>query len=247
MSLAEKSIKDLVQANYEHASTLYYLGIKFYQYRENILIEVCRELGLDVVRVVANLEAKPHERANANLITYPVEVIVEYLKHAHNIFIKRRLPYIIGLVQGLDTGMAGYENPVQDLKFVFPHFVEDLIIHIYNEEDTLFRYILALEKARLRKFNPGRLFYEMEKNSIEEFALEHEAMDDEMISIRKITSDYLVDDQTDLHLKVIYAELQDFEKELITHAHIEDRILFPKALALEAQVKEIFNQIARNN
>ena len=67
--------------------------------------------------------------------------------------------------------------------------------------------------------------------------LEH---DDEMEGIRKITKDYELQSGAPLQIKVIYNELKEFEKSLITHARIENEILFPKAMALERKVKQTF-------
>ncbi len=77
----------------------------------------------------------------------------------------------------------------------------------------------------------------MEQHSLQKYAVEHEEHDDEMRGIRKITNNYHCHNQDPLHIRVVYAELQAFEKELITHARVENEILFPKALILEQEVK----------
>lgn len=133
------------------------------------------------------------------------------------------------------------------LKVVLPLFVEDFIHHIYEEEDTLFTYIRLLDRASRGRYNPSELFYKMERNSLQRFAIEHEAHDDEMEGIRKITSDYHLSGDAPLHVKVIYSELGQFEKSLQTHARIENEILFPKALALENKVKESFFEKVKLN
>jgi regulator of cell morphogenesis and NO signaling len=135
----------------------------------------------------------------------------------------------------------------RDLKFVLPLFVEDFIHHIYEEEDTLFTYIKALERAARKTYLPTKLYYLLERHSVQKFAIEHEAHDDEMAGIRKITNDYYVSVETPLHIKVIFQELREFEKSLITHARIENEILFPKAMALEAKVKQLFYDRSKLN
>lgn len=79
----------------------------------------------------------------------------------------------------------------------------------------------------------------MEKYSLQRYAIEHEAHDDEMEGVRKITNGYAIHTKTPLHIKVIYSELADFEKALKTHARIENEILFPKAMQLENEVRNI--------
>lgn len=240
-SLKNKKIAQLVDENYVHAYVLYYFGIRFDEFPEDTLEQTCKRKGLKVEQVVRELENPTHlKEADLPLISYPIDLIIEYLKHSHFLFIKHKLPYIAKLVDSFKAEHEVYNAVERDLKMVLPLFVEDFIEHIYEEEDTLFRYIKALDRAAKGNFIPTKLFYLIEKHSVQKFAMEHEVHDDEMEGIRRITKDYEVDVNSPLHVKVIYNELKEFEKSLITHARIENEILFPKAMALEARVKKSF-------
>src|SRR5688572_26770581 len=247
-ALKDTRISVLVDQNYVHAYVLYYFGIRFFEYSELTLAQVCQKCGLKVEQVIREMEDPTHLReADLPLMSYPIDLIIEYLKHSHFLFIKHKLPYIARLVESFKAQHDDYLQVERDLKMVFPLFVEDFIEHIYEEEDTLFHYILALEKASKGHFSPGKLFYLMERNSVQKFAMEHEAHDDEMEGIRKITRDYRLLDRAPLHVKVIYNELKAFEKSLITHARIENEILFPKAMAIEIKIKKSFFDLAKSN
>ncbi|MCZ8216266.1 MAG: iron-sulfur cluster repair di-iron protein, partial [Cyclobacteriaceae bacterium] len=218
-----------------------YFGIKFYEFSELTLEQVCLKKGLRFEQVLKEMESPSMtQETDLPLTSYPIDLIIEYLKHAHFIFIKHKLPYMAGLVESFHTEHENYLGVERDLKVVFPLFVEDFIHHIYEEEDTLFSYIRTLERAVKGNYNPTRLFYLLERNSLHKFASEHEAHDDEMAGIRRITKDYKVGAKTPLHIKVLYNELKEFEKNLIIHARIENEILFPKAMALENKVKKLY-------
>lgn len=247
-ALKNTRIAELVDQNYVHAYVLFYFGIRFYEYSEMTLEEVCMQQGLRVEQVVRELEAPTHlKEADLPLVSYPIDLIIEYLKHSHFLFIKHKLPYIARLVESFKANHEHYASVERDLKIVFPLFVEDFIEHIYEEEDTLFQFILLLDKASRGQYNPSKLYWQMEKNSVRKFAMEHEAHDDEMKGIRSITHNYAIDAETPLHIKVIYNELQAFERSLITHARIENEILFPKAMALENKVKLFFFEKTKFN
>jgi regulator of cell morphogenesis and NO signaling len=246
--LKDTRIAELVDQNYVHAYVLYYFGIRFYEYSELTLEQVCEKKGLKTDQVVKELESPSHvKEADLPLMSYPVDLIIEYLKHSHFIFIKHKLPYIARLIESFKAKHDDYITIERDLKLVFPLFVEDFIEHIYEEEDTLFHYIQALERATKGEYTPGKLFYMMEKNSIRKFAMEHEVHDDEMEGIRKITKDYQLISTTPLHIKVMYNELKAFEQSLITHARIENEILFPKAMTIENKVRAAFFEKAKSN
>jgi regulator of cell morphogenesis and NO signaling len=248
IALKDRRIADLVDQNYVHAYVLFYFGISFYEYSELTLDQVCKQKGLKTDQVVKELEFPTHvQEADLPLVSYPVDLIIEYLKHSHFIFIKHKLPYIARLVENFKAKHDDYILVERDLKLVFPLFVEDFIEHIYQEEDTLFTYIQALERAGKGDYMPTRMYYLMEKNSVQKFAMEHEVHDDEMEGIRSITKNYSITPNTPLHIKVVYNELKAFEKSLVTHARIENEILFPKALTIENKVKKMFFERTKFN
>lgn len=240
-ALKDIRISELVDRNYVHAYVLFYFGISFYEYSELTLDQVCKQRGLRVEQVVRELESPTHLReADLPLVSYPIDLIIEYLKHSHFLFVKHKLPYIVRLVETFRANHEDYLAVERDLKLVFPLFVEDFIQHIYEEEDTFFRFIQMLERASKGKYTPTKLYFMLERNSVQKFSVDHETHDDEMEGIRRITKDYLITPETPLHIKVLYNELKAFESSLITHARIENEILFPKAMALEAKVKKAF-------
>ena len=115
------------------------------------------------------------------------------------------------------------------------------------EELRLFNYILSLCLGSKGKINIAELFFMMDKESIHNFVVEHDSHDDEMTGIRKITAGYKTESHTPLHLRVLFDELLNLEKDLQKHASIENEILFPKAVTLESRVKRILLECARLN
>ena len=239
---AHQPIAELVDDNYAYAAVLYHFGIKFYDFDQETLEQACQERGLSVEQVTTELESV-YEQSSEQLLplaTYPIDLVVAYLKHTHFLFIKQRLPYLSKLIHSLRH--TDRNEVVDDLRFIFPLFVEDLIHHIYQEEDELFSYILALHRAyRAPNLSP-QLYYDLEKYAIQDFAVHHSADDDDMAGIRNIVHNYDTRRASSLHLRVVYAELQRFERDLRVHASVENEILFPKALALEKQVKKVLRE-----
>jgi regulator of cell morphogenesis and NO signaling len=235
-----RRIAELVDDNYAYAAVLDYFGIKFYDFDQATLAQACRERGLRVEQVIAGLESVYERSSDLPLATYPIDLVVAYLKHTHFVFIKERLPYLSKLIHNLRA--ADSTEVVKDLQFIFPLFVEDLIHHIYQEEDELFSYILSLHQA-YRAPNPSsQTYYDLERSTIQDFAVHHSADDDDMEGIRNIVHNYDTRRANSLHLRVVYAELQRFERDLKVHASVENEILFPKALALEKQVKKALRE-----
>jgi regulator of cell morphogenesis and NO signaling len=247
--LKNRTISELVSEDFVRASALFYLGVKFYDYQEATLGQVCEQNGLEIQIVLKVFDSvgEKDKKKDIELIAYPVDLVIEYLKHTHYIFVKKRLPYIGQLIDGLGEVNFRYVNLAKDLKTVFPLFVEDFIEHVYEEEDILFDYINSLSKFLSGENSSSKVYLEMEKHSIQAFASDHSDDKNEMTGLRKITNDYSFCEEANLHIKVLFNELADFENVLKVHAKIEDEILFPKALELEGMVKVRINELKMKN
>jgi len=247
--LKNRTISELVSQDFVRASALFYLGVKFHDYEEATLEQVCEKKGLDIQTVLNGFDSvgKKDNKEEIKLVTYPVDLVIEYLKHTHYIFVKKKLPYIGQLIDGLAEVNYSYVNLAKDLKTVFPLFVEDFIEHVYEEEDILFDYIKSLSKFLSGTGTSSKIYLEMEKHSIQSFALDHGDHKNEMIGLRRITNDYSFCEEADLHIKVLFNELASFEEVIKAHAKIEDEILFPKALQLERLVKLRLHELKSQN
>jgi len=234
------------------ALALHGYGISLFADAQTPLDAVCQRMGIVPTHLLALLEKQakmgtPYFAAHE----MPLRLVVEYLRHAHHLFIRERIPFLLYLIGGLDvqTGHtdATEQGVVQDLRLIFPLFAEEFIAHIHEEEDTLFIYIHELLRALKIPGNPGQLWLKMAKRNLGDFAAEHQVHEDEMAGIRALTNNYALVPSMSLPLQVLYFELGRFEKDLATHAHLENTILLPKALRLEGYVRGTITTLALKN
>lgn len=239
MRVFNQTIRSLVDENYIYARALSYLGIDFYLFPDKQLSEVCREMGLHKSQVLKTfyLFDRSYRFSFQELKKYPLEIVLEYLKHTHHLFIKEKLPYIARLVN---------QYPAYgDLKLIFPEFIEEFINHIYEEEDTVFTYITdLLDFDKGKKINLQAFLKKHDPISLKAIHKEHK-QEDELAGIRNLVDESYI--TNDIHWQVIVKEIKAFDREMWYHAEIENKILFPKAIALEAMVREKIHQLIRLN
>ncbi|GAB4230339.1 MAG: iron-sulfur cluster repair di-iron protein [Ekhidna sp.] len=234
----QKTIREIVDENYVYARALHYLGIEFFEQPDRKLKEICEERQLDQKMVIKSFYTFDtcHRFSFRELETYPIELLTEYLKHSHHVFIKDKLPYIVHLTKHLQGNDA--------IQGLLPEFVEDLIRHIYEEEDSTFRYIQLLTK--IEKGKEKAPFSQLMK--YEHFSLEgefvHHKEEDELEAIRSLLSSV---DESNLHNRVLIKEIKAFDREMIYHAEIENNIFFPKAIELERKVKSQLRSLSQLN
>ncbi|MCH7412916.1 hemerythrin domain-containing protein [Belliella sp. R4-6] len=246
--IQKSRIKELVSENYVFAAVLHYFGINFYQYEENSLLEVCKKFKVNPNHLVEELEvwANRKEPKSEELYLHPIEVLVAYLKKKHYFFVRQELPFLSNMVTGISRDDK-YAGILSDLRIMFPLFVEDFIHHIHEEESRVFKRIQLLQEIESGGFRLNDALTILEESPIKSMAHAHEDHDDEMVGIRKLTKNYELPEDAPLSMKILYSELQNFEKELIIHAKIEDELLFPKAVELEKEVlRMVKKQISSN-
>ena len=235
---------DIVSNDFKYAKALNSFGIDFYKHYDLTIDQICKKKGLSSNSIHGYRVAmdETFDLDVKTLESSPLNLVIEYLKHNHSYFIKNKLPYIKSLISSLSLENKKF-NFFKDLKFIFPLFYEDFVDHILEEEKYIFSYIQKLYHLEDSKSH-AKIFFEMKKISLKDIAKEHLEEDSEMAGIRGLTSDYSYENIENLHLKVIFQELQAFDKELEIHSEIENTILFPRALDLEKNIADKIRNIS---
>lgn len=235
----DKRIADLVQEHYAFAYVLFSYGVEYYDHVQKTLDELCLEKDLPLEKVVEAYEQirEGHDvnAAGLNLEQMPLELVLQYLRHNHLTFIKKRLPFLKHLLERLHD--SGRELPgVPDLLAIFPLFAEALIQHMYEEEDLIFEQVLQL--LRQQAWGVHSLYEQFDilnRVSIQQYAdLHQDDNGDEMFTIREATHQFTLEGP--IQVRVLMEELKAFDNELKVHARIENEIFFPKAIQLEEEM-----------
>ncbi len=242
------TVEEMVSENYVLAGVLHYFGISFYQYPTDSLDQVCKKHKVNPRILIAELEswAKRKDPTPEELYLNPIELLVAYLKKKHYFFVRQELPFLSNLISGIKPD-SEFSALMADLRIMFPLFVDDFIHHIHEEESRLFKRIELLQDIEDGHFKTQDALKILEKDPIHLLADQHEIHDDEMEGIRRLTKDYFLEETAPLTMKVLYHELQNFERELSVHAKIEDELLFPKAVELEKEALRKIRKTIQTN
>jgi regulator of cell morphogenesis and NO signaling len=104
---------------------------------------------------------------------------------------------------------------------------------MFKEEQALFPYIEAMESGESRASCFGTV-----ANPIRMMMLEHESAGELLGKLRTITNDYALPADACLSFRALYERLVDLEGDLHRHIHLENNLLFPRAVALEESANE---------
>lgn len=102
-----------------------------------------------------------------------------------------------------------------------------------KEEQILFPYIVAMERSVVETAPAPFAPFGTVKNPVRMMMMEHETVGDLLQELRALSSNYTVPADGCISYQTLYRALEAFEKDLHQHIHLENNILFPRAIELE--------------
>lgn len=127
-------------------------------------------------------------------------------------------------------------NEVTEINKVFSEMADALDEHMKKEKAILFPHIKKMVLAQSSNKKVEKATFGSVNNPVEMFEQEHKVVGDALNKIAELSNNYTVPEDACNTFKVLYAKLEDFEHTLHQHIHLENNILFPKAIELEKKV-----------
>ncbi len=214
-------------------------GIDFCCGGKKSLKQACAEKGLDVEIVEAELEAAPQVATTPadNYSLWEPDFLADYIYNQHHLYYYQEVPVLKGLMTKV-TQHHGDTHP--ELKYVYSLFgqlLHELDTHFMQEEKLVFPFIKALVQAK----RTGNFHALNSQPSLTEpiriMEADHEAAGDILAELRKRTNDYTPPADACNSYQFLYKKLKELDEDLHQHIHLENNILFPKALKLERGLK----------
>jgi regulator of cell morphogenesis and NO signaling len=237
--LESLTVGDIVATNFRAAAVLDAFGIDFCCGGRRTLAEACRRASADPTQVIQALDALPPPALDDdNATRWPVDRIVDHIVRTHHTYVRNALPSIARHLARL-VEVHGKRHPeLAHISAIFEEMSAELSLHLLKEEHVLFPYLrdLAGEDEAdallyVRRTSP----FGTVENPIRMMEQEHREAADALRTIRDLTHGYAVPADGCATYGVCMAELAEFERDLHRHVHLENNVLFPRALALEQQ------------
>lgn len=212
------------------------LGIDYCCGGKRPLSEACREKGYDPESVARELDAETgsstQEARDWN--TASLRELIEHIVGTHHEYLRRELgPLTDRLAKVYRVYNERYGATLIGLPEVFAALRSELEMHMEKEERILFPVIAAYESAAHAGSPLPQTPFRTIGNPIRMMEAEHDSAGNALAEIRRITSDYAIPDYACITYKSLMAGLQELERDLHMHIHLENNILFPRAVALE--------------
>lgn len=202
------------------------------------LRESCEQAKIPLEEVVALLEEIENRPADGDRDWSQAAAaeLVEHIVGKHHAFVRSEIPRLRKLLVKVNERHGASHSELAEIQELFEAAAEELQAHLLKEERVLFPHIEALETAaRLQRPAPQGCFPSVEF-PIARMLADHDDAGGLFASICNLSSQYAPPEDACESYRALYHGLRGFEQDLHRHIHLENNILFPRAIELERGV-----------
>jgi regulator of cell morphogenesis and NO signaling len=233
----EKSptVRELAAVNPSAARIFEGFGIDYCCGGEKSLAEACTAARVNFDEVKTALERPVSETKDRDWQTASLAELVAHIVKKHHRFTREEIARLTPLIAKVE-GVHGQNHPeINQVQGLFRGLAQEMTMHMMKEEHMLFPYIEQLEQALNRGTRPGPPMFGTVENPVRMMMMEHDASGEALRRIRELTGGYTAPAEACVSYQTLYKALQEFEADLHQHIHLENNILFPRAIQLESQ------------
>ena len=233
--LQPETLGDIVAKDIRKAEVFKKFGLDFCCGGKKTLQQACKEKGLDVLLVESELK-KPVELKSSlptlKYDTWTCTFLVDYIINVHHANVRENMPIILDLANKVADHHGSTNPELLLIRNKFTDIVNELNVHMKKEEHILFPYLKQQEHSRENGDQAPSSFATV-KSPISVMEQDHELVGTLFEDIKKLTNCFTLPANACNSYALLYKKLIEFGDDLHLHIHLENNILFPKAIELE--------------
>ena len=230
------TIGEIVKDNYQTAEIFKKFNIDFCCGGKTTIDEVCSENNISMGELTDALnkaESKSGSATDKNFKDWEPDFLINYIINVHHKYVNENLPLISEFTNKI-AQVHGERHPeLLQIAILFQDVSSELQQHMMKEEQLLFPYIITLNDAFKNKSQLSPSPFGTVRNPIRMMEMEHENAGLLLKQIRELSKNYKLPEDACETYSVTYKKLDEFENDLHQHIHLENNILFPRAIELE--------------
>ena len=236
-TFAQRKVGEIVAEDYKLGSVFKRHGIDFCCGGGISVAEACARKGVDVAALEQELavarQGRSIAQAHVGVTNWALDFLADYIVNIHHRYVRESLP----VLEAFGTKVArvhGDASPeLLEIAAKIGELAEEMRQHMEKEERVLFPFIKQLVDAdRTGKPRPPAPFGTVQ-DPVKMMEDEHDHAGALVGDLRTLSGDFQPPDWACNTYRALFAKLEEFEEDLHRHVHLENNVLFPRALELE--------------
>ncbi|WP_430613524.1 iron-sulfur cluster repair di-iron protein [Flavobacterium sp. JP2137] len=232
------TIGEIVAQDYRTAAIFSKHGIDFCCKGHRTIEEVCEKKTLDSNRLLEVLdEVLAHQTSSSiDYKTWPLDLLTDYVEKTHHRYIEEKTPVLLQFLNKLSR-VHGQNHPeLLEVEQLFKESAQELAVHLKKEELILFPFVRKMVGAQIGNEKIQAAHFGSVENPVAMMMEDHDHEGERFRKIAGITNNYTPPSDACNTYKITYAMLEEFERDLHKHIHLENNILFPQSIELEKRM-----------
>lgn len=237
MNITEQSvIGQLVAEDYRTAEVFGKYGIDFCCKGDLSIGQACEKKKVNSVALLDDLKRaiERHDAGNINFQEWPLDLLADYIEKKHHRYVNEKTPMLLAYLDKVSRVHGEAHPELREIAAEFREGASVLAAHMKKEELVLFPFIRRMALSGV----VAQASFGTVENPIAMMRHEHENEGERFRRIAQLSGNYAPPAGACNTYRVTYSLLKEFEEDLHLHIHLENNILFPRALAMEAQLGE---------
>ncbi|MBX7053952.1 MAG: iron-sulfur cluster repair di-iron protein [Pyrinomonadaceae bacterium] len=163
--------------------------------------------------------------------------LVDHILDKHHVYTRDEMSHLTPLMAKVASRHGNHSPYLLELKDLFQALCDDLGPHMVKEEMVLFPYIQKLEHSHSNHLNVEFPPFGTVQHPVYMMNIEHEEVGEILAKMREVTNEYTLPAEACPSFTALYHRLGEFERDLHQHIHLENNLLFPRAIELEEKVR----------
>lgn len=238
MATTTQSIRQIVTNQSSAAAVLERFEIDLCTQADNSLGQACADLRLSVDQVLEKLSdaaANESGAAPAEIATYSLNRIIQHIVRTHHQYVRRELPRLIEIAQRVARKKGDRAPALAEVNSLLGQLRDEMFAHLEKEEQILFPFIAEMEQNAGSGLAPRACFRTV-AHPVSMMIQEHESAEGLVARIRDLTDGFTPPAEACPTQIALYSGLREFGADLRQHVHLENDLLFPRAIQLEAEL-----------
>ena len=237
-SESEETLGQIVATDLRKAQIFKKYGLDFCCGGKKTVKQACAEKGLDVTKIEQELQQTDKIPLSRPLPygDWSLDFLSDYIVNTHHSYVNKNLPDIKVFAEKVMKVHGAQHPELVRINQLVQEIYAELTAHMAKEEKVLFPYIKELVAANKNTTPLHAPHFGSVQTPINMMEMEHELVGKNLEEIRILSSNYLLPQDACASYSLLYRLLDEFEEDLHLHIHLENNILFPKALQTEKQM-----------
>jgi regulator of cell morphogenesis and NO signaling len=204
--------------------------------------EACAAAGVELQSLERLLnETRPEEVQGGGPLDFQrasLSELIDYILDKHHVYTRDEMERLAPLFEKVITAHGQNHPELAQMNELFAQLCADLRPHMFKEEQVLFPFIVQLERSVLENRAAPFAPFGTVINPIRMMMSEHDTAGDLLRAMGALSSDYTFPADGCPSYQALYQGLEAFEQDLHQHIHLENNVLFPRAIEMEAKANE---------